>query len=188
MQASPVHVLISQSPYAGLTDLRLNFNRIGCNRAADYALGLQFCALALLDLRGNDICDCGAEALASQLRHYTALTELILPNNTIRFPGAAALLQQSSACPSLTALDLSHNILGSPRSAGLHPAVYRLLDGRLVKAPDPPSDFEALLAGAAGCSALRRLDLASNHMREAEMRSLRAAWGATRAGLSLHDQ
>jgi hypothetical protein len=183
-----VHVLISQSPYAGLTDLRLNFNSIGCNRAADYALGLQFCALALLDLRGNDICDCGAEALASQLRHYTALTELILPNNTIRFPGAAALLEQSSACPSLTALDLSHNILGSPRSAGLHPAVYRLLDGRLVKAPDPPSDFEALLAGAAGCSALRRLDLASNHMREAEMRSLRAAWGATRAGLSLHDQ
>ena len=196
------------SAYAGLTDLRLNYNSIGCPRAAEYALRLHLCrGLVLLDLRGNDIFNGGAQvthsepfsisnkgvnarfetfaienkaqALARCLRHYAALEQLILPHNSIGFLGAAALLTHSSACPTLAALDLSHNVVGRARPAGVY-------DSLCVGLEQPPSvAFARVLASAGQCTALRTLSLASNHMNDSEKRSLRERWGPQREGLLL---
>jgi Ran GTPase-activating protein (RanGAP) involved in mRNA processing and transport len=169
----------------GLTSLRLNFDYIGDFEVGYYARNLQLCGLVLLDLRGNGIATAGAQALASSLEFHTALTELLLPYNHIGFVGAAALLQHTSRAPTLAVLDLSHNVLGRMRPAALHPAMHRFALRHNHNNHSVSDNFDAMLAGAGQCTALRSLDLGFNYITEPEMRSLRGAWGPQREGLRL---
>jgi hypothetical protein len=167
-----------------LARLTLRFNFMHDGGVARYARHLQRCALVLLDLRGNKIYDGGAQAIARALPHYTALQQLLLPHNNIGFPGAVALLAHSSQCPTLALLDLASNVIGRVSPARLHPTVHRFYAGHLQERP--PRDFACMLAAAAYATTLRRLNLADNHLTDAEQRELLAAWGATRGGLVLH--
>ena len=128
-----------------------------------------------------------AQALARSLEFHACLAELLLPYNHIGFAGAAALLNNSSKCPTLATLDLSHNVLGRMRTACLYPALHRF---HLTHKQTVPAnfDFEAMLAAAARCTALRSLHLACNHITEPELDLLQGAWGRERSGLSCLDR
>lgn len=68
--------------------------------------------LRLLRLANNNISDVGVTALAQQLQHLTALSELDLSTNYIGYDGAMALSLCISNSPSLTKLELQKNVLG----------------------------------------------------------------------------
>ena len=97
------------------------------------------------------------------------------------------MLDNSSKCPTLTTLDLSHNVLGRMRTACLYPALHRF---HLIHKQTVPAnyDFEAMLAAAARCTALRSLHLACNHITEPELDLLQGAWGRERAGFACLDR
>jgi hypothetical protein len=164
-----------------LTHLRLNYNNISCDAAANYARALRACsALVLLDLTGNALHCAGASALARALERCPALAELLLPFNYIGFLGAAVLLEASARCPSLAALDLSNNVLGRAR-----PATNRFTTGpqRLTSV-----SFERLHHAAGQCTALRTLSLAYNYFSDPEKAALVDRWGGARPGLALQNE
>jgi hypothetical protein len=141
---------------------------------------------------GNGIYNDGARALAESFEEHRCLAELLLPHNNIGFFGAAALLLHSSKCPTLARLDLTGNVIGRVRPARVRipsvhaPPVHRYFAIQQDVLAESARGFDALLAAAGQCTALRSLKLACNHLTDTELAALASRWGRQRPGLELH--
>ena len=88
-------------------------------------LGRDDASLTTLDLRGNDIVDAGAVALAEAVKVSATLTTLGLGGNGIGAAGAAALAEAVKVSATLTALDLRHNGIDTAACAAVAAVVAR---------------------------------------------------------------
>ena len=101
----------------------------------EIGLGLPGCpSLRTLDLRGNQIGDRGAKALASALEHNSLLESLMLDGNHIGDEGAMSLAMALDTNKTLCTLGLAANAIGDAGCTALfealdrpHPKLTRLL-------------------------------------------------------------
>ena len=150
---------------AALTHVILAGNELSGDGVAALAEVLSCSRLQFLDLRGC----VRAHSLAEGLGQCTSLTELKMDYNRIQGPVAVQYARALQGCMSLARLDLRGNEFNMHATAGLSgllPQYAALVELRLPFNSIRVLGARVLLAAAAGCAALRHLDLHNNYIRD----------------------